>query len=148
MKGVIAASCWTRKSSFFRTNQTANRYRTTRENLSTVMNKGVKMRYKAVTANLLTVVGLLVEPSKAIKKMSSLEASLSIRQPTITVISSSPFISPPLSRSLFFSSMLISNSRSHQSIGQRWSTVDSYVGNISDLCGRRSRNWKIEVHGK
>ena len=39
--------------------------------MSTVMNEGVKMRCKAVTANLFTVVGLLVEISTAIEKPKS-----------------------------------------------------------------------------
>ena len=79
MKGIIAASCWTRKSSLFRTNQTANIYRTTIANMSTVMNEGAKMRYKSVMTKLLTLVGLLVEPSTAISKTTSyLEESLSI----------------------------------------------------------------------
>ena len=102
MKGVISESFWPRQSSLFRTNQKANKYGTTRANMSTVMNEGVRMRYKVVTANLLKVVGLLVEPSTVISKpVSSLKAYISIRQPTISVTSSSPIISPSLSRSLF-----------------------------------------------
>ena len=60
------------------------------------------MRYKAVTANFLTVVDLLVEPSPAIlKTISSLEESHFISLPNIQATSISPIISPPLSRSLF-----------------------------------------------
>ena len=40
----------------------------TRANISTVINEGVKVSCKSVKANLLTVVGLLVEPSTAIEK--------------------------------------------------------------------------------
>ena len=49
----------------------------TRANMSRVRNKGVMMHCKEVTANLLTVVGLLVEPSTAIVKPKGyLEASI------------------------------------------------------------------------
>ena len=117
----------------------------TRANISTVINEVVKMRYKSVTANLLTVVGILVEPSAAIENPKvSLETSSSIRQHPITVNSSSPIISPSLYSSFFSSSMLRSNSRSHRSIGWRWSPVESYVGNIADLCGMRSRTGKMK----
>ena len=88
MKGIIAASCWTRKSSLFRTNQTANIYRTTIANMSTVMNEGAKMRYKEFTTKFLTVVGLLVEPIKAIAIPNCfLEVYLSIIQTPIAVTS-------------------------------------------------------------
>ena len=74
----------------------------TRANISRVMNEGVMMRCKAVTANLLTVVGLIVYSSAAISKPKVyLEAYLSIMQPPITVTSSSPVISTSLS-SFFF----------------------------------------------
>ena len=50
-----------------------------RSNMSTVMNKGVEMCCKSFTANLFTVVGLLVEPSTYISKpKGSLEAYISI----------------------------------------------------------------------
>ena len=39
--------------------------------MSMVMNNIVKTCYKAVTANLFTVVGLLVEPNKDISKQKS-----------------------------------------------------------------------------
>ena len=88
--------------------------------MSRVMNEGVMMRFKAVTANLLTVVGLIVEPSTAIEKpKGSLGVSLSIRQPPITVTSSNLVISTSLSSFFFFSGMLRSNGISHQSIGKR-----------------------------
>ena len=127
------------------TNQTAIKYGTTRANMSRVTNKGVMMRCKAVTANLLTVVGLPVEPSTAIAKPKGyLDASLSIRQPPRTVTSSNPVISPSLSSFFFFSSMLRSNSRSHRSIGKQWITVESYVGNSADLYGRRNITGKMK----
>ena len=45
-------------------------------------NKGVMMRCKTITANLLTIVRLLVEPITPLEKpKASLEESLSIRQP-------------------------------------------------------------------
>ena len=47
--------------------------------MSRDINKGVMMHCKTITANLLTVVRLLVEPSKAIEKeKGSLEASVYI----------------------------------------------------------------------
>ena len=42
------------------------KYGTTRENMPTVMNKGVNIHCKSVTENAFTLVGLLVEPSTAI----------------------------------------------------------------------------------
>ena len=53
------------------------------------------MHYKAGMSNLLTVVGLLVEPSTAIANPNvSLEVSIFISQPTNTVTSSNMVISP------------------------------------------------------
>ena len=87
--------------------------------MSRVTNEGVVVCCKAVTANLLTEVGLVVEPITTIAKLkSSFEASISIRKPPITVTSSNPFISPSPSSFFFFSSMLRSNIRSHRSIGK------------------------------
>ena len=63
MKEIIEEIFWPIQSSLFRMNQTANKYGTTRANMSRVMNKGVMMHHKEVITNLLTVVGLLVEPS-------------------------------------------------------------------------------------
>ena len=78
------------------------------------------MSNKEVMANLLTVVCLIVETSTDIVKPKvSLEAYLSITKPLIIVISIVSVISPSLYCSLFFSSMLIYNCRSHESIGQR-----------------------------
>ena len=54
--------------------------------MSRVTNEGVVMHYKAVTANLLPVVGLLVGPITSILKLKGyLEASLSIWQHPIPV---------------------------------------------------------------
>ena len=85
--------------------------------MSIVMNGEVIMHCKSVTANLLKVVGILVEPSiDIVKPKGHIEAYLSIGQPHITVTSSSPVIYPSLYISFFFSSMLRSISRSRQSI--------------------------------
>ena len=43
-------------------------YGTKRANMSTVMNEGVKTRYKTVTAQVFTVVGISVEFSTSILK--------------------------------------------------------------------------------
>ena len=62
------------------------------------------MRCKAVMTNLLTVVGLIVEPITAIAKTNgSIEAYIYIRKTTITVIYSITVITPSLSRSLLSS---------------------------------------------
>ena len=48
--------------------------------MSTVMNEGVKIRCKEVTAQVFTVVGLIVEPGTEITKSKfSIEAYSSIR---------------------------------------------------------------------
>ena len=68
------------------TNQTAKKHGTTTENTSRVTNKGIIMCCKSSTFNLLTVVGLLVEPITSVAKPKGyLEAYLSIIQPHITV---------------------------------------------------------------
>ena len=65
--------------------------------MSTVINKGVKIYFKSVTANLFTVVCLLVEPSTSIlKQKSSFGSFLYIRQHNITLTSISNFIPPYL----------------------------------------------------
>ena len=75
------------------------------------------MRCKAIMANLLTVVGLIVEPITDIEKPTGyIEGYISIRQPPWKVTYSKPVISLSLSILFYFCSMLISNSRSHQSI--------------------------------
>ena len=124
------------QSSLFRTNQTENKYRITRANMSRVKNEEVMVHCKTVTDNLLTVLGLLVEHSTAITKTKVyLEVPLSIRQPSIKVTSSIPVIYPSLSSSLFFSSMLRSNIRSHWSFN---------VVNSADLCGSIIMNVKTK----
>ena len=82
MKDIISEICWPRKSSFSWTKkQTAKKYGTTRENMSMAMNKGFKTSCKAVTSNVFTVVGLLVEPITATAKPNGyLEVSTFIRQ--------------------------------------------------------------------
>ena len=61
--------------------------------MSTVVNERVKMHFKAATVNIFTVVRLLVEPSIDITKPKVyLEASPSIRQPSIIVTSNRPVI--------------------------------------------------------
>ena len=100
---------------------------------------------KAVTANLFTVVFPLVEPisTDISKPKSYIGGYLSIIRPTITVTSNSPSIPTSLPTSLFFSSILISKSISHQILFWRWSTVESYVINSSDLCLTRIRTETI-----
>ena len=64
------------------TNQTAKKHGTTRANMPRKTNEGVMILCKTITANLLTIVGLLVEPITSLAKpKASLEASLSIRKP-------------------------------------------------------------------
>ena len=96
------------------TNQTVNKYGTTRANMSMVMEEGVVMHCKSVMSNLLTVLVLLFEPSTDIAKPKFyLEAYLYIRQPPITVTSRNPVISHSLYSFFFFSIMMRYNSRSH-----------------------------------
>ena len=96
------------------------KYETTRANMSRVTNEGVMICFKAIMANFLTVVGIIVEHSTLIKKPKGcIEESCYIRQPTSKVTSSDPIISPYLVRSFFFISMMRSNSISKQSIGNR-----------------------------
>ena len=79
MKDIIAASCWPRQSSLLWWNK-ANKYETARAKMSTVMNEGVEIHCKAVTTQVFTVVGLLVELGTAVaKSKGSLEASPPIR---------------------------------------------------------------------
>ena len=90
------------------TNQTANKYGTTRSNMSRVTNEGVVMCCKAITVNLLKVVGLIVEPSTDIAKPKGyLEAYISIRQPPRTVNSRNLVKYTSLLSFLFFSSIMI-----------------------------------------
>ena len=70
--------------------------------MSRVTNEVFMMRFKAFKANLLTVAGLLVEPSTVIAKPKiSIEASLDISQPPIIVIYINTVIYPSLSSFLF-----------------------------------------------
>ena len=86
--------------------------------MSTVMNEGVNMIFRAARARNSTVVGLLVEPITSISKPKGyLESYPFIRQPYIAVTSSSPVIPPSLVSSLFLSSMLKTKGRIHQSRG-------------------------------
>ena len=97
MKDIIVASCWPRQSSLLRKNQTEKIYRTARANISTVMNEGANMCFKAVTSNLFKVVGLFFKPSTYIVKPKGyLETYISIMQPPIAVTSRSPVIPPSL----------------------------------------------------
>ena len=67
---------------------------------------------KSSTTNLFTLVGLLFEPSISISKPKGyLEASIYIRQTYVTVTYNSHVIPLSILRSLFSSSMLITNSR-------------------------------------
>ena len=85
-------------------------------------NKGVMIRFKTITTNLLTIVHLLVEPiTSLVKPKDYLEVSISIRQLPWTGTSSKPIIYPSLLRLLFFGNMIRSNRYS-------WGTVERYVG--------------------
>ena len=78
--------------------------------MSTVMNEEVKICCKAVTEKMFTVVGLLVELSTYIEKPKGyIEASLSIRRPSVTVTYNSPVISSSLFSLVFFRSELQSH---------------------------------------
>ena len=113
--------------------------------MSKETNEGVVMRCKTITANLLIIVGLLVEPITYLAKLkASLEASIYTIKPTWTVNYSKPFISPSLSILLSFNSIMRSNSRSHQSIRYWWITVESYAGNSAGRCGRINRTGKMK----
>ena len=126
-------------------NQTPNKYGTTRANMSRETNEAVMMRCKKITSNLLRIVCILVEPITSLaKSKASIEESLSIRKTPWGVTSSKPVISPSLSSFFYFGSMMIYNSRSHQSIGYWWSTVDSYAENIAGRCGSRNRTGKMK----
>ena len=84
--------------------------------MSMVTKEGVGIHCKSVTTQVFKV--LLVELGRGISKpKGSLEASLSISQSSCTVTSINTVKYPSLSRLLFFSGILRSNSRSHQIIG-------------------------------
>ena len=85
--------------------------------MSMETNKGVVMRCKTIPANLLTVVGLIVEPITAIENTKGyIEAFISIRQNPLTLKSSNQVILPSLSIFFSFRSMLRFNIRSHRVI--------------------------------
>ena len=106
--------------------------------MSKEMNKGVEMHCKTVTAILLTIVRLLVEPiTSLVKPKDSLEAYISIRKPPLTVTFSKTVISPSLFRSFYFGNILRSNR-------YWWSTVLSYVVNSADCCGGRNATGKMK----
>ena len=78
--------------------------------MSTLMNEGVEIHCKSVTAQVFTVVGLIVEIGTAIAKSRGfLEANHSIRLSSVTVTSTSPVIY----YSLFSSFFLLSTLQSH-----------------------------------
>ena len=105
--------------------------------MSREKNKGVMMRFKTITANLSTILHLLVEPITSLEKQKAyLEESISIRKPW-TVTSSKPVISPYMFRFFFFGNMLRSN-------GYRWSTVESHVINSADRCGGINTTGKMK----
>ena len=65
------------------------------------------MHLKKITANLLTIACLLVEPIKYLAELkASIGASLTIRKYPLTVTYINPVIYPPLSSFLYFGSML------------------------------------------
>ena len=127
------------------TYQTENKYGTKSASMLMETNKGVMLRWKTIINNLLTIVGLLVEPiTSHAKSKDSLESSLSIRQPPWIETSSNPVIYPFLYEFLSFRIMMRSNSRSYWSIWYWWSTVESYVGNSSGRYGVRNRTGKMK----
>ena len=79
MKEIIEEIFWPIQSSLLRMNQTANKYGTTRANMSRVMNKGVMMHCKEVITNSLTVLGPICKPSTDnVKPKGSIETYLFI----------------------------------------------------------------------
>ena len=112
--------------------------------MSSVMKKEVNTRCKSVRANLFTVVCLIDWPSiDIVKPKSSLEAYLYISYASLILTSTSPVIPPSLPISLFYRSMLKTNSRIFQSIGWWWSTIDIEVVNSPDFWIKRSRTKKM-----
>ena len=85
-----------------------------------MMNKGVGICCKSVTANLITVVDIIIEPSIAIEKpMCSLEKIFLLGN------LSSCIIPPSLPIFFFYSSIMRTNSTTHQIKGLILSSVDS-----------------------
>ena len=106
--------------------------------MSREMNEGVIMHFKTITTKLSTIVHLFVEPIISLAKTkASLDASIYIRELPRTGTFINPVMSPSLF--IFFSSgnILISNR-------YWWGTVESYVGNIDDCCGRRNTTEKMK----
>ena len=129
IKFIIAAIRYPSQSSLLWTSQT--------ENMLRDKNEEVMICCKTITSNFLTIVRLLVEPSTSLSKpKASLEASLYIRQPPLTLTSSKTAISPSIYIFFSFVNILISNR-------YWWSTVSSYVGNSAGRCGGRNRTGKI-----
>ena len=78
--------------------------------MTMVMNKGVKTRWKVVTTQVFTTVGLFVEISTSIEKSkSSIEVPPSLRQPSVIVTSNSPVTSSSFFSFFFFGSTLQSH---------------------------------------
>ena len=76
--------------------------------MSRKTNERVMMRYKTNTANLLTILGLLVEHVTSLAKpKASIEAYIAIRKTYYIVTSIKPVIYPSVSRLFSFRSMLI-----------------------------------------
>ena len=106
--------------------------------MSTVINEGVNMSRKAVTTQTFIAVGLIFEVSKTISKPKGyIEASNSIRKPSVTVTSNSPVIYSSLFSYFFFSSLLKTKSRYHKSRVCQWSTFESEFRNWYSLCRPR-----------
>ena len=107
------------------TNKTANKHGMKRENMSTVMKKGVDIRSKAVTTQVFTVVGLLVEPGASISKIKGyLEDYPSIMQPSILVTSNSPVIYSSIFSYLFLELHFSLTYKMYVNMGQ---TLDSFL---------------------
>ena len=105
--------------------------------MSRETNEGVIMRCKTIMAKFSKIVHLLGEPITSLAKPKAyIEAYISIRQPPWILTSSNPFIYPSLSILFYFINMLISNR-------YWWSTVLSYVGNISGRCRVRDTTRKM-----
>ena len=105
------------------------------------MKKGVMMRCKTITANLLKIVHLIVETITYFENpKATIEASLSIQQPPWRITSSKPVISPSLSRIVSFRTMLRYNRH-------WWSTVLRYVRSDYGHC-RGGNTTGNELYGK
>ena len=138
MKGITSVRWYHRKSWLLWTDQIENKYGTTRENISKGTNKGFMMCHKTITANLLTMVGLLVEHITPLaKRKDYIEALLSISRHTWKVTYSKSVIFTFLSSFFSFSSILISKI-------YRWRTVLSYIVISDGRCGGRNSTEKMK----